>query len=604
MAWREGEKIGPYLLLGQLGQGGMATVYKAQHVELNRLVALKVMHQALQEDPSFITRFQREAQIVSGLEHPHIVPIYDYQQHEGQPYLVMKLIEGETLKSRMNRGALSLDEILEVMTAVGSALTYAHKKGVLHRDIKPSNIVLDKENIPYVTDFGLARIAALGESTISADMLLGTPHYISPEQARGGRNLDSRADIYSLGVVLYELIVGRVPFTGDTPYSIIHDHIYTPLPLPSAANPEIPQAVEAVLLKALAKDPDDRYATADDCINDFRGAVQTSHLTALNPDRASVASVSLARLRDAAQDQQPTPRRVIPAPRAGSTASKMLTAPSARARRFWRTSGLVAFLTLCMASVIVSVSAADTLSQLFREINFEGQSALRPFLREENALPYRVSAQMLLETSPATSPENPVDYLMTAQSAWIEGDATTAAEAIEQGYALTDEDPLYWLAAAQIAYEAAYTNEAIAYALLAYQAAGTNPESLIQVRTIGGEFLFNVVESHTFDPQEVVRSVLSETDTQAFTTASPILLLLTAKQNVQAGRPRIAEGLLERLSTQYEQLPEYQLVLGELYAVQGESERALAAWDSILETENVPTWITEKAELLTETLED
>jgi serine/threonine protein kinase len=604
MAWREGEKIGPYLLLGQLGQGGMATVYKAQHVELNRLVALKVMHQALQEDPSFITRFQREAQIVSGLEHPHIVPIYDYQQHEGQPYLVMKLIEGETLKSRMNRGALSLDEILEVMTAVGSALTYAHKKGVLHRDIKPSNIVLDKENIPYVTDFGLARIAALGESTISADMLLGTPQYISPEQARGARNLDGRADIYSLGVVLYELIVGRVPFTGDTPYSIIHDHIYTPLPLPSAANPEIPRAVEAVLLKALAKDPDDRYATADDCINDFRRAVQTSHLTTLNPDRASVASVSLARMRDAAEDQQPTPHRVIPSPRAGSTASKMMAALSARTRRFWRTSGLVAFFTICMASVIVSVSAADTLGQLFREINFEGQSPLRPFLREENALPYRVTAQMLLEINPATSPENPADYLMAAQAAWLEGDKAAAATAIEQGYALTEDDPLYWLAATQTAYEAAQTNEAIAYVLLAYEAAVDDESSLYQVRTIGGEFLFTVVESHTFEPQEVVRSVMSETDVQSFTAATPILQLLTAKQNIQSDRLRIAEGLLERLSTEYSQIPEYQLVLGELYAAQGEPERAMAAWDAILESENVPIWITERAEFLTDTLED
>jgi serine/threonine-protein kinase len=162
------------------------------------------------------------------------------------------------------------------MTAVGSALTFAHEKGILHRDIKPSNIIIDADNIPYLTDFGLARIAEAGESTMSADMLLGTPHYISPEQAKGQKSLDGRTDIYSLGVVLYELVVGRVPFSADTPFAVIHDHIYSPLPRPTHVNPDISPRVEQVLLKSLAKNPEDRFATASEMVEAFRDGISVT----------------------------------------------------------------------------------------------------------------------------------------------------------------------------------------------------------------------------------------------------------------------------------------------------------------------------------------
>lgn len=160
MIWREGEQVGPYQIVSQPGQGGMATVYLADHPQLDRQVAIKVMHQTFQADETFVTRFRREAQIVARLEHRHIVPVYDFNEYKGQPYLVMKYLPGMTLKQRMNQGTLPLSEILSVMTAVASALTYAHNKGVLHRDVKPSNIVIDNDNVPYLTDFGLTRIAA------------------------------------------------------------------------------------------------------------------------------------------------------------------------------------------------------------------------------------------------------------------------------------------------------------------------------------------------------------------------------------------------------------------------------------------------------------
>src|SRR5512143_1293752 len=250
MTFSIGENVGPYRITDKLGQGGMATVYRAYHANLDRYVALKVLHAVFKEDPNFLARFRREAQIVARLEHPGIVPIYDYNEHNGEPYLVMRFIEGETLKARLARTPLTLEETLKIMTAISQALTYAHERGILHRDIKPSNILLEKGSEPFLADFGLARMASAGESTLSKDTMLGTPQYMSPEQAQGLQDLDAGTDIYSLGVVLYELVVGRVPFNADTPYAIVHDHIYAPLPLPTAVNPEVPKAVEQVLLKA------------------------------------------------------------------------------------------------------------------------------------------------------------------------------------------------------------------------------------------------------------------------------------------------------------------------------------------------------------------
>ncbi len=178
MTFTIGENVGPYRILEQLGQGGMATVYKAYHPALDRHVALKVLHPAFTEDTNFIGRFQREAKLVAKLEHPNIVPIYDFAEHEGHPFLVMKFIEGETLKARLTKGRLKDDEIIKITKAVGAALTYAHKKGILHRDIKPSNVLLMGDGLIYLADFGLARLAAASDSTLSADILIGTPQYI------------------------------------------------------------------------------------------------------------------------------------------------------------------------------------------------------------------------------------------------------------------------------------------------------------------------------------------------------------------------------------------------------------------------------------------
>ena len=276
MSFNAGEMVGPYRIVEQLGQGGMATVYKAYHAALDRYVALKVLHPAFTEDDTFLARFQREARLVAKLDHPNIVPIFDYAEHDGRPYLVMKFIEGETLKARMAINPLSSSDTARIVDAVGAALTYAHQRGILHRDIKPSNILLANDGSIYLADFGLARIAASGESTLSTDMVMGTPQYISPEQAMGKKELDEGTDIYSFGVTLYEMVVGKVPFNADTPFSIIHDHIYTPLPMPRQINPLVSPEVERVLLKALAKERSDRYQDVHALVDAFQRAWRES----------------------------------------------------------------------------------------------------------------------------------------------------------------------------------------------------------------------------------------------------------------------------------------------------------------------------------------
>lgn len=320
MVWYEGDAVGPYKIIRQVGQGGMATVYQAYHARLDRNVAIKVMHKAFTEEKDFLARFEREAQIVAKLEHPHIVPIYDYNDFEGQPYLVMKFVEGRTLKRVFSGGPLPLADITRIMNDVANALTYAHRRGVLHRDIKPSNILVADDGTVYLTDFGLARIAEMGSTTMSQDMILGTPQYISPEQASGHKNLDARTDVYSFGVILYEMVVGRVPFNADTPYAIVHDHIYTELPRPSEINTAITPAVEAVLVRALAKSPEARYASATELMEAFQEATQQSGLIALDPNRNRTAEKAFAQRRPHQMEDSPTlstglpPKSSIPSP--------------------------------------------------------------------------------------------------------------------------------------------------------------------------------------------------------------------------------------------------------------------------------------------------
>jgi serine/threonine protein kinase len=403
MPFNEGENVGPYRIMEQLGQGGMATVYKAYHAALDRYVAIKALHPAFGEDPNFEARFQREARLVAKLEHPHIVPVYDYAEDDGRPYLVMKYIEGDTLKARLKLGPLNSEEITNVVESVGSALAYAHKQGILHRDIKPSNVLIAKDGQMYLADFGLARIAQAAESTLSSDMIMGTPQYISPEQAMGEKNLDEGTDIYSFGVMLYEMVVGQVPFNADTPFSIIHDHIYSALPMPRAINPKVPESVERVLLKALAKERADRFPDIDSLVQAFKDA----WIEAGVPMQGTAITMRPASMK---RESKTGPAKGG-APNAATLAAKSLDAPR---RPSWPFIAVGVLLLFCVA---------------FAAIAFLGRGRLRSLLENPSATAPTLPAST--QQSPATpgiatnvTPIPPTETLIPA--------IATALDAVKQ----------------------------------------------------------------------------------------------------------------------------------------------------------------------------
>src|SRR3972149_3842205 len=272
MADLVGTTRGRYRVLARLGRGGMADVYKAFQPSLDRYVAIKVLHPSMVEDKEFVGRFQREAKSVAALRHSNIIQVFDYDSQGDTYYMVMEFIDGPTLKAALEevhhrREQLPLDVALRIVSDVGSALGYAHEQGVVHRDIKPANILLDRAGRVILTDFGVAKILTGTKVTVTGTVL-GTPAYMSPEQGMGEHG-DSRSDIYSLGVVLYELATGRLPFDADTPLAVLLKHVHDPLPLPREVNPSLPEDIERIILKALAKEPADRYATVQEMLADI-----------------------------------------------------------------------------------------------------------------------------------------------------------------------------------------------------------------------------------------------------------------------------------------------------------------------------------------------
>jgi len=261
-----------YEILEQIGSGGMAVVYKARCHWLNRFVAIKILKDELAQDEEFRRRFHEESQAVAMLSHPNIVSIYDVSRSEdsSEPdYIVMELIEGITLKQYMQKkgGALTWKESLHFITQIMKGLSHAHSRGIIHRDIKPHNIMVLRDGSVKVADFGIARLASAQQSTMTQEAL-GSVHYISPEQARGSR-IDCRSDIYSAGVVLYEMLTGRLPYEGDSPVSVAIQHINS-IPLsPRELNPEIPEAMEEITMKAMAPDMQNRYPSADAMLEDL-----------------------------------------------------------------------------------------------------------------------------------------------------------------------------------------------------------------------------------------------------------------------------------------------------------------------------------------------
>jgi formylglycine-generating enzyme required for sulfatase activity/tRNA A-37 threonylcarbamoyl transferase component Bud32 len=305
-----GSEIGQYRILELIGKGGMASVYKATQESINRTVAIKVLPHSLLHDSTFLERFQREAEMVAQLEHFHILPIYDYGEHEGMPYIVMRYLAGGTLQDRIKQGPLPWDDIVRITEQVAMALDYAHGRNIIHRDIKPSNVLLDAGGNAYLADFGIAKMTE-ATAHLTGSGFIGTPAYMAPEQSKPGPPTPSM-DIYALGVAVFQMITGQVPYLADTPIAQVLMHIQQPVPSARDHNPDVPPAVDETVQRAMAKSPEDRYSTAGEFANALEKAVAVGGTW--EPQETLIAGTLVG----------PTP---TPAPAAASASSSIPAAP-------------------------------------------------------------------------------------------------------------------------------------------------------------------------------------------------------------------------------------------------------------------------------------
>lgn len=655
MGFAVGQTVGPYQIIEQLGQGGMATVYKGYHASLDRNVAIKVMHTAFGEDKTFLERFKREAQLVARLEHQNIVPVYDFAEFQNQPYLVMKFIEGITLKDRLRKGVLNVSEIIYIMSAVANALDYAHQRDILHRDVKPSNVMIDITGTPYLTDFGLARLASSGESTLSVDVMVGTPHYISPEQARGGIKLDARTDIYSLGIVLYQLVVGRVPFTGDTPFNIVHDHIYKALPPPSLMNPSVPMAVEQVLLKALAKEPASRYQNAGEMIRAFKQAteiVDISEMSASSLRRdlddfivvdvpatppapptppSSPSPVATTTPPPYATQMQPmvqqVPSAVTPAPSFMIPGSSTIQRRKRAARtRFWVFNGFAIFLcSALIATVLVANALSDSRiqeEQIPTNANTEVFAAVDvpvdfvdgvgESMSKDDILAQVMQEELTVaeaEEIVAQNPQEPLAYLALSLAYLQAGDEDRSEEILIGTFLLFEPDTETLLAATQVLLDRGMNDVAMYFYLLAL---ATDPENMA-LRNETGAYLYSQATAE--DPNiDAFCELLLEFPESPLAQIFLVQALVTTNENPRTAQipaecgPAFPRNMtLEQVLQQAMQappadegentpspvrLPEGALVLANYQEKGGDLEEATRLWENLaVPRENTPEWV-------------
>jgi serine/threonine-protein kinase len=258
------EKIGRYEVKSEIGRGGMATVYHAYDPNFERDVAIKILPQAFLHDPQFRERFLREAKMIALLEHPAIVPVYDFGEEENQPYIVMRYMAGGSIAERLKKSPLSLEETSSIISRLAPALDAAHARGIIHRDLKPGNILFDQYGNAFLSDFGIARIIQQSSATLTGESVIGTPAYMSPEQVQGEKAIDGRSDIYALGVLIFQMLTGQVPYSSETSTRVMMMHILEPVPDILETRADLPLACQSVIAKAMAKDPEDRFATTDE----------------------------------------------------------------------------------------------------------------------------------------------------------------------------------------------------------------------------------------------------------------------------------------------------------------------------------------------------
>ncbi len=349
MPLEQGQRIGGrYTLVGRLGSGGMADVWLAQDEMLDRRVALKFLHERFAQDAQFVERFRREAQAAAGLQHPNVVGVYDRGEAEGRHWIAMEYVEGATLKDLIARG-LSVGEAVEITRQVLNGARFAHARGIVHRDLKPQNVMVDREGRARVTDFGIARA---GASEITATgSVLGTAQYLSPEQAQG-LEVTATSDLYSIGVILYEALTGRVPFDAETPVAVALKQVSEQPRPPSQLNPQVTPALDAIVLRALAKDPANRFQSADEFLQALDAAEADPSGGALG-GTASYAPVAAGALAGAAAGAA---MGADPAAAVGGPGDSDAVPPEETAGGGWMTRRRAAILA-AIALVIAGVAA-------------------------------------------------------------------------------------------------------------------------------------------------------------------------------------------------------------------------------------------------------
>ena len=396
-----GQTIGAYRIIHQIGQGGMATVYKVYHAAMDRYVAIKVLPRQLAESPEFTGRFQQEARIIANLEHAHILPVHDYGEADGVTYLVMRFMDAGTLKEKMQAGALPINGVDRLFTQLADALEYAHTKGVIHRDLKPSNVLVDARGSVFLTDFGIAKLLESSSQFTGTGAMVGTPAYMSPEQAQGTK-VDQRTDIYALGIILYEMVTGRVPFEAETPLAVILKHLNEPLPLPSVVKPDISSSIERILLKALAKNPEDRYATVHEFVDAWKNALSEADTL-----RVVAPPVIISPTPGAETVSGPTPTIASPTPSEMPAQPR----PAKRPRWMWVAAGIAGLCVVCICAF----------------------AAIGPRLRQQ-ALKVTQTAESLLIAEVSPSPETAASAEATSVPSDVAPEATPIPPSGEPGW--------------------------------------------------------------------------------------------------------------------------------------------------------------------------
>jgi len=393
----ETQKFGRYEIKAEIGRGGMATVYHAYDPRFEREVALKVLPREMLHDVQFRTRFDREAKTIAMLEHPAIVPVYDFGEEQGQPYFVMRYMTGGSLSDRMKNGPMSIQEAARILAHIAPALDDAHTKGIIHRDLKPGNILFDQFNEPYISDFGIAKLNE-SQTNVTGSAIVGTPAYMSPEQAQG-EGIDGRSDIYGLGVILFELLTGQQPYHGDTPMSVVVKHITDPVPHIMDVKPDLPPDIEVIIEKAMAKDRNERFQNVRS-MADALSKVASGGTLSLETSDATVVSVP-GNVLAGKRPSQTLPGTVIAQPKQPQVVAEPVPAAPKRKTGIWIGWGVI-ILVLCIAGVAGVMIFRSKIPFLAARIPTQTQPVTQPSTALPVSVPTATTAPVVLPVSNST----------------------------------------------------------------------------------------------------------------------------------------------------------------------------------------------------------